>query len=160
MSKWSDADEWKRLVSGESCPICLNGKPTNIIAELGVTYLTAGERTSIKGACALFSKKHVVELYELSAEEITVFMHDAQKASKAIHEATGAVKMNYEIHGNTIPHLHMHLFPRYVGDMFENQPINPRIITPPAYAEGEFADFVLEIKRKLKQDGQDELSEK
>jgi diadenosine tetraphosphate (Ap4A) HIT family hydrolase len=22
------------------------------------------------------------------------------------------VKLNYEIHGNTIPHLHMHLYPR------------------------------------------------
>jgi diadenosine tetraphosphate (Ap4A) HIT family hydrolase len=158
MSKWSDAGEWKKLVDGEACPICLNGKPTNIIAELDASYLTAGEQTSIKGSCTLFFKRHAVELYELSAEEIAAFMRDAQKASKAIQETTGAVKMNYEIHGNTIPHLHMHLFPRYVGDMFENQPINPRITTPPAYADGEFADFVLEIKRQFKQDGQDKES--
>ena len=26
------------------------------------------------------------------------------------------VKMNYEIHGNTIPHLHMHLYPRMASD--------------------------------------------
>ncbi|MDQ3801488.1 MAG: HIT family protein [Acidobacteriota bacterium] len=149
MSKWSDADEWKRLVNGESCPICRNGKPTNIIAELDVSYLTAGERTSIKGACTLFFKRHAVELYELSLEEITAFMRDAQKASKAIHQVTRAVKMNYEIHGNTIPHLHLHLFPRYVGDAFENQPINPRITTPPAYAAGEFTDFVSKIREHL-----------
>jgi diadenosine tetraphosphate (Ap4A) HIT family hydrolase len=34
--------------------------------------------------------------------------------------------MNYEIHGNTIPHLHMHLYPRYSGDPFEGEPIDPR----------------------------------
>jgi hypothetical protein len=33
-------------------------------------------------------------------------------------------KMNYEIHGNTIPHLHMHLFPRFDGDPFEGGPID------------------------------------
>ena len=35
--------------------------------------------------------------------------------------ASGATKMNYEVHGNTIPHLHMHFFPRYAGDPFETR---------------------------------------
>lgn len=37
--------------------------------------------------------------------------------------------MNYEIHGNTIPHLHMHLFPRFDGDPFEGRPIDGRQTT-------------------------------
>lgn len=68
-------------------------------------------------------------------------MQDVQRAAKAVQEITNAVKLNYEIHGNTIPHLHLHLFPRYVGDPFENQPINPRIITRSVYEPGEFAEF-------------------
>jgi diadenosine tetraphosphate (Ap4A) HIT family hydrolase len=154
MSKWSEPDEWRRLLSGEACPICLSGKPFNIIAELAVSYLTAGEETPLKGSCALFLKRHAVELYELSTQEAAAFMHDAQRASQAIHEATGAVKMNYEIHGNTIPHLHMHLFPRYAGDAFEGQPINPRIVSAPVYAPGEFADFVGRVQRRLGQAGE------
>jgi diadenosine tetraphosphate (Ap4A) HIT family hydrolase len=35
-------------------------------------------------------------------------------------------KLNYEIHGNTIPHLHMHVSPRFPGDPFEGRPIDPR----------------------------------
>ena len=31
--------------------------------------------------------------------------------------------MNYEIHGNSIPHLHLHLYPRFPGDPFEGRPI-------------------------------------
>ena len=54
-------------------------------------------------------------------------MRDLQRVSKIVQEITGAVKLNYEIHGNTIPHLHVHLFPRYKGDPFEDGPINPRL---------------------------------
>lgn len=150
MSKWSNPEEWGRLRSGEACPICLQGKPTNIIAELDVSFLTAGDGSPIKGSCALFLKRHAVELYELSPEEAAAFMRDAQRASRAVHEATGAVKMNYEIHGNTIPHLHMHLFPRYVGDAFEGKPIDPRVVTASAYAPGEFADFVAGVRSRLR----------
>ena len=32
-------------------------------------------------------------------------------------------KRNHEIHGNTLAHLHMHLFPRFDGDPFVGGPI-------------------------------------
>ena len=57
-----------------------------------------------------------------------------------MHEVARAVKLNYDIHGNTIPHLHLHLFPRHAGDPFENQPINPRVVEP-VYGPGESTDF-------------------
>ena len=65
-------------------------------------------------------------------------MRDVRKVSAAISSVTDAVKMNYEIHGNSIPHLHMHFFPRYRGDQFEGQPINPKSVVRPVYAPGEF----------------------
>jgi len=57
--------------------------------------------------------------------------------------------MNYEIHGNSIPHLHVHFFPRYVGDPFENAPVNPRIISKPVYMAGEFAEFVKQLQKAI-----------
>jgi diadenosine tetraphosphate (Ap4A) HIT family hydrolase len=65
-------------------------------------------------------------------------MRDARRVSSALLAATGAVKLNYEIHGNSLPHLHMHFFPRYRGDCFEGQPINPCLAVQPVYAAGEF----------------------
>jgi diadenosine tetraphosphate (Ap4A) HIT family hydrolase len=44
----------------------------------------------------------------------------------AVDELVQPSKMNYEIHGNTIPHLHLHLFPRFAGDPFEGRPIDGR----------------------------------
>lgn len=103
--------------------------------------MTMNEDTiGLPGGCALFLKRHAVELHELAEEEGAAWMRDVRRLSRVLKEATSAVKMNYEVHGNTIPHLHMHFFPRYPGDAFEGAPIDPRIaIAPiagaPAHAE-------------------------
>ncbi|HKA55553.1 MAG TPA: DUF1810 family protein [Candidatus Binatia bacterium] len=40
MSKWN-SPEWEALCSGEACPICRDGRPVGIVAELNVTSLTS-----------------------------------------------------------------------------------------------------------------------
>ncbi len=118
MIKWSNPEEWERLRNAASCPVCLRGGSTDAIAELETSFLIASENGPMKGYCFLLYKRHVIELYELPAVEATAFMRDVQRAAKAVHEITHAVKLNYEIHGNTIPHLHLQLFPRYSGDQW------------------------------------------
>jgi diadenosine tetraphosphate (Ap4A) HIT family hydrolase len=96
------------------------------------------EAAPVQGYVCLVSQIHAVELHDLADAAATAFMRDARKVSKALASATGAVKLNYEIHGNSLPHLHMHFFPRYRGDQFEDQPINPRLVKNPVYAPREF----------------------
>ena len=96
------------------------------------------EAAPIQGYVCLVSEIHAVELHDLSDAMATAFMRDARKVSKELAATTGAVKLNYEIHGNSLPHLHMHFFPRYPGDQFEGQPINPRLVKNPVYSPGEF----------------------
>ena len=69
------------------------------------------------------------------------FWCDLQRVSKIVQEITGAVKLNYEIHGNTIPHLHVHLFPRYKGDAFEDDRINTQLTRKSPYRDREFETF-------------------
>ena len=148
MGKWNTA-EWEALRSGEACPICLSRKPFGIVAELNVTYLTSTRESPMRRYCCLVLKRHAVELYDLSGDEASLLMRDLQRVSKIVQEITGAVKLNYEIHGNTIPHLHVHLFPRYKGDPFEDGPINPRLIRESPYREGEFETFRRTSQAKL-----------
>jgi len=92
----------------------------------------------MRGYACLVFRRHAVELHDLSEAEGAAFMRDAQRLSRAVAEATGAVKLNYEVHGNTVPHLHLHVFPRYPGDGFEGRPIDPRAVAGSVYAPGEF----------------------
>jgi diadenosine tetraphosphate (Ap4A) HIT family hydrolase len=91
----------------------------------------------MRGYACLVFKRHVVELHDLSEDEGAAFMRDVRLLSAAVQRVTGAVKLNYEVHGNTVPHLHMHFYPRYPGDPFESGPINPRMVDKPVYAPGE-----------------------
>jgi diadenosine tetraphosphate (Ap4A) HIT family hydrolase len=114
----------------------MRGEPLHIVAELPASWLTMPERAALPGYVCLVSRIHAVELHDLSDDEAVAFMRDARRVSAAVSRVTGAVKLNYEIHGNVLPHLHMHFFPRRVGDRFVGRPIDPSIAEP-VYAAGE-----------------------
>ena len=93
-------------------PICLRREPLDLVANLEASWLTMQEAAPVRGYVCLVSQIHAVDLHDLQEAVACAFMRDACRVSKAVASVTGAVKMNYEIHGNTIPHLHMHFFPR------------------------------------------------
>ncbi len=68
------------------------------------------------GYCIFISRRHVLELHELSPEVREAFIHDVARISRAVQEVRGAAKMNMQFLGNGVPHLHAHIFPRYLTD--------------------------------------------
>jgi diadenosine tetraphosphate (Ap4A) HIT family hydrolase len=62
------------------------------------------------------AQRAFVELFDLDDTALWGCMKEVQVAAKVLKEVAGAVKINYEMHGNTAPHLHMHLFPPYLDD--------------------------------------------
>jgi lincosamide nucleotidyltransferase A/C/D/E len=72
------------------------------------------------------SKLHVVEPNELPDDEQVRFWLDAMAAARGLADVVEPVKMNYEIHGNTVPHLHIHLFPRHPDDVYVSFVIHNR----------------------------------
>ena len=149
MSKWNFPAEWQRLCDGSACPICIRGRPLDIIVTLDESWLTMSESAPMVGYACLVSRVHAVDLHDLTVAQSAAFIQDAHRVSSALSAVTGAVKLNYEIHGNTLPHLHMHFFPRYPGDPFGTGPINPKAVQRPVYAPGEFDVFRLRLLEAL-----------
>lgn len=113
--------------SDPACPICANGEPLDIVAELGATWITAPVEAPLPGYVCVVSKRHVVEPFELPAQELIAFWQEAMLAARTASELFRPTKMNYEIHGNTIPHLHLHLYPRLADDPCVGGPIDARL---------------------------------
>lgn len=110
--KWRDADAWDRLTSPDGCPICVRGEPLDVLVSLSVSWVTGGRVAPLPGYVCVVAKRHVIEPFELPDDERARFWEEAMITARALAAATVAVKMGYEIHGFSIPHLHMHLFPR------------------------------------------------
>lgn len=153
MSAWADPEKWRGLISGEGCPICASirdeGACQGTIAELEAGYVTTQPEQPVRGYCCLVLKRHAVELQDLEIAEAEGFMRDMRTVSGVLQGATGAVKMNVEIHGNTIPHLHAHFFPRYAGDRFEGRPMDPQGTEPIQLHPDEFEGFVAVLRAAL-----------
>ncbi len=144
MSFHTNYAEWLRLTDPKNCGVC-NQEPMPSgmvdIIELLHSWLDAEPVDCLKGACHLIAKQHVIELYDLDDAGLLGLMKDVQVCARALKNVTGAVKINYEIHGNTVPHLHIHLYPRYLDDPFPGQAIDYRQ-QKNWYAPGEFEQFV------------------
>ena len=120
---WSDPDRWVALREGPGCPVCTEG-PRDVVAELVASWVTLPPATPVRGYVCLVAKRHVVEPFELPMDERIAFWEDVNRVAAAVDRDLAPVKLNYEIHGNTLPHLHLHLFPRQRGDRFEGRPID------------------------------------
>ena len=153
MNSWNDSAKWRRYLSREGCLVCNQTPETRppterSIADLTVSRLIADSNTCLKGYCCLVLKPHVIEIYDLSDEDSSA---DVKVASLALKKVTATVKINYEIHGNTILHMHMHLYPRRMGDAFENGPVDWRTRTPKLYQDGEFDAFIERMKTAVQE---------
>jgi diadenosine tetraphosphate (Ap4A) HIT family hydrolase len=112
--------------SADVCPICEHGVPRDVLVDLDATWVTAGREGPLPGYVCIVSKVHVAEPFDLRGAGRWRFWEEVLLVAEAVQRVTRSPKLNYEIHGNTVPHLHLHLFPRYRGDPYEGHAIDPR----------------------------------
>ena len=123
---WSRPEEWARRRTPQGCVICQSGAPLDVIAELPSAWVTAAREAPLPHYVCVVSRRHVNEPFELTPAEQSRFWLDAMAVAAAVDALAQPIKMNYEVHGNTLPHLHLHLFPRTVDDPYVGGPVDPR----------------------------------
>ena len=150
-----DYDNYLLMSKKDNCPAC-NGLPMPEghidIAEMKYSFSTAEYpgQGRLFGKMHMLAKMHVVDFEEMPPDEMAGFMREVQTTARALHKVTGAVKINFEIHANSGPHIHIHLFPRYLDDDFPSAPIDYRIAEPAPYKNmEEYLWFVKRMKDEL-----------
>jgi diadenosine tetraphosphate (Ap4A) HIT family hydrolase len=133
------------------------------ISELSISTLLLYREQRFRGYCLLsFSAWNATSLESLSDTEYNSFMSDLRIASKAIRTACNPDHMNYELLGNSNPHLHWHIVPRYKTDprwgqpIWEGWPRNEFKINRHTLPEAEYQFLVDQINLHLKTDLPDE----
>lgn len=119
------------------------------VAPLRVSTLYLFKEQTYRGRCVVAYREHVNELFELPETDIALFMQDVARAAKAIKTSTGAAKINYGAYSDKLPHLHMHLVPKYPdgpnwGSTFVMMP-DPKLLL----SATEYADLANKIRSQL-----------
>jgi diadenosine tetraphosphate (Ap4A) HIT family hydrolase len=73
------------------------------------------------------------------------------QAGRVLQRVFGADKMNYQMLGNAVPHLHAHLIPRYFTDPAPQRPIDPTPHGQEVYLPAaEYHQRIAKIREALK----------
>lgn len=100
------------------CPACRGTWPRadHRIAELGLSTVYLHDDQFFPGWTVLVLKRHATELFELSSAERTTLIEEVTEVARALATSFAAVKVNYGLMGNQIPHIHWHILPRLAND--------------------------------------------
>lgn len=93
------------------------------VIELKTGYVVLGDFQFYKGYTLFLCKKHVSELHYLDKKFKKKFLVEMSSVAEAVFRAFKPKKLNYELLGNSEPHLHWHIFPRYSNDSNPQNPI-------------------------------------
>jgi diadenosine tetraphosphate (Ap4A) HIT family hydrolase len=126
MGEWPG--NWLDLIRGVGCEMCEAGRPD---ADQYGIRIRAGrysdaylQRADVQRGYTLviWRGRHVNEPTELDDDEAAGYWAEVLAVARALIVVYKPLKMNYETLGNSLPHLHTHLVPRYTADPRPGQP--------------------------------------
>jgi diadenosine tetraphosphate (Ap4A) HIT family hydrolase len=91
----------------------------DFVAELDASYVILGDQQFYRGYCVLISKIHAHEIYQMPPDAARTLFDEMRLCAEAIATVAKPWKMNYECLGNSVPHVHWHLFPRFDNESDE-----------------------------------------
>jgi diadenosine tetraphosphate (Ap4A) HIT family hydrolase len=121
--------DWEERKAGKGCPMCSEGRPDDTHGNARVfagrvsdAYLVRGDIGQPGYTIVIWRGSHVADLTELSDADATTYLREVLKVARALEAHYRPAKLNLEMLGNAVPHLHTHLVPRYVTDDSPGQP--------------------------------------
>jgi len=134
----------------ENCRYCSKGTDImEVVADLEVSTLYITKDQSYKGRCILGLNDHKTELFQLGPEELQAFSRDMARAAKALYETFKPGKINYAAFGDTYPHVHFHLVPKYEGGKSWGSQFDLPLSSTDIASPEELASRIKEIKQRL-----------
>lgn len=134
-----------------TCPMCRRWDDDIDlrITELEHSYVVLNRDQFFPGYTLLFTKQHVTELFHLDRVVRSGLTEEVSRVAQALFTVFQPAKINYELLGNMVPHIHWHLVPR-----FTTEALWPRPIWSEAHSElfllpEEYRQRIVSIRQEL-----------
>jgi diadenosine tetraphosphate (Ap4A) HIT family hydrolase len=120
MPSWPE--DWDERKQGKDCPMCATAGQEE--TEHGIRVRSADHsdtyvqrRSNVRGhVIVTWRGRHVAEPTELTWDEASEYWREVLDVARAVEDQYRPLKINIEMLGNSVPHLHTHVRPRYVDD--------------------------------------------
>ncbi len=112
-----------------TCPFCAKLAdldalgPGEVVWRFPRSVALLGPWQYYHGYCVLVARTHATELSGLPDVERRGYFEEMCLLARAIEDRFRPLKLNYELLGNQVPHLHWHLFPRSAHDPARLSPV-------------------------------------
>ncbi|GAB6123895.1 HIT family protein [Dysgonomonas termitidis] len=118
------------------------------ICKLNVSTVYLFREQTYRGRCIVAYKDHAKELYELDNDALLSYMQDVNKVAKALKDIFTPVKINYGAYSDKLPHLHIHLVPKYTDgpDFGSTFTMNPQKVY---LSDEEYMDMRASVRSRL-----------
>lgn len=118
---WWSENEWAALTDPLVCGMCADAhlaenEHSVLVASTTTTHVRIARNQAHRGYCIVILREHVTDLGDLSAEQLSAFWSDVQRAGRAIQTVFEPRKIDYLVMGHRMPHLHCHVFPQHSSD--------------------------------------------
>jgi diadenosine tetraphosphate (Ap4A) HIT family hydrolase len=108
-----------------ACPMCSrwDDDADLRIVELEHSCVVLNRDQYFPGYTLLFTRQHATELFHLDREVRVGLMEEVSRIAEALSGVFRPDKINYELLGNMVPHIHWHLVPRFSSEALWPRPI-------------------------------------
>ena len=108
-----------------TCKACQSSWPKedHFIADLGLSKAYLHDDQFFPGWTVVVFKRLATELFHLAPTERILLMEDVSRIAKILAQVYEAKKVNYELLGNQLPHIHWHVIPRLATDPAPLEPV-------------------------------------
>jgi diadenosine tetraphosphate (Ap4A) HIT family hydrolase len=115
--------DWDARKRGDACPFCVDLSGQSFFH--GRTSEAILERHAIANGhvAVVFRGRHVADLSALLPTELADYSRDIQAVGRMVEQVFQPCHMNYMLLGNIVPHLHVHVVPRYLDDRAPERPL-------------------------------------
>ncbi len=136
-------EDWESRKRGDACVFCTDLSNRSFYS--GRTSEALLERHGIAAGhvAVVFRGRHVADFGDLTPQELSDYWRDVQHVGRAVSQAFTPCHVNYMLLGNIVPHLHVHVVPRYLDDAAPGMPLP---WTPTPVPEGEFDRQFAELR--------------
>lgn len=133
------------------CKACSGEWPRSdhFLADCGHTRAYLHEDQFFSGWTILVLKRHATELFHLSIEERAGMIEEVARMAEVLAGEYRAMKVNYELLGNQVPHIHWHLIPRLKDDPAPLDPVWNVVHAPKILAPDELAQVVARLRTQV-----------